>query len=169
MSDSNTKDKIPYEPPRLIDLSGGVAHAQETMGLDCRSGSVAAGQCYNGSVASQNQCKAGSSAGKEQCQAGDLRETVHVRFHGLRRQVPGGVCGNGDVLGRVGTGQVVAARLFRGHRKEDFLRQKDGCHGFGHQTVAFLRGVNEIALNQAPKIRSREDALLPVAMNPCQG
>lgn len=101
MSDINTKDKIPYEPPRLIDLSGGVAHAQETMGLDCRSGSVAAGQCYSGSVASQNQCKAGSSAGKEQCQAGGS---------------PGKQCMSGSTAygGKCQAGSVATARCWAG-------------------------------------------------------
>lgn len=101
MSEDKASGKVPYEPPRLIDLTGGVAHAQETAGLDCRSGSVAAGQCMNGQVANQNQCKSGSAAQKEQCQAGGS---------------PGKHCMSGSTAygGKCQAGSVATAKCWAG-------------------------------------------------------
>ncbi|MCE5283451.1 MAG: hypothetical protein LLG93_15275 [Deltaproteobacteria bacterium] len=86
--------KLPYEPPTIIDLSGGKAYAQTTASASCSkgnsykptpssqcstggspaqqcvSGSTAlGGNCQNGSVASA-QCLTGSSAQTNECKAG---------------------------------------------------------------------------------------------------
>ena len=80
MADDKKKErdgKLPYEPPRLMDLVGGVAHAQQS---DCRQGSnpntscnpggtAVVGQCRAGSIASAQHCKDGGAPGKR-CQAG---------------------------------------------------------------------------------------------------
>jgi len=80
MTDTSKKDKdsrVPYEPPKLFDLGGGVAYAQETvcnfggtpgvvacmpgnyaLGGRCRSGGQAAGQCKTGGTALY-RCKTG--------------------------------------------------------------------------------------------------------------
>ncbi|MDQ5985243.1 MAG: hypothetical protein CSYNP_00950 [Syntrophus sp. SKADARSKE-3] len=108
----DSKFKIPYEPPRIIDLAGGTAHAQTIStdgssadsaddGKNCRSGSVAIQQCMNGSVASQNQCKSGSTAGKEQCQAGGS---------------PGNHCQSGSTAygGKCQSGSVASQKCWSG-------------------------------------------------------
>jgi hypothetical protein len=56
--DDNQDTRIPYEPPRLFDLGGGVAYAK---GEDaCTTGSVAAGKCKQG-------CIPGKHKGSQPC------------------------------------------------------------------------------------------------------
>jgi len=52
------KIKIPYEPPMIIDLSSGVAHAVPTV-------------CNQGATPQQNQCTAGGSPGQA-CLSGSM-------------------------------------------------------------------------------------------------
>jgi hypothetical protein len=63
MSESDDKDNkagLPYEPPMLIDLGGGVAHAQAKCQV---GGSPSAGACNTGSTASSGKCSTGGVAG----------------------------------------------------------------------------------------------------------
>jgi hypothetical protein len=64
MTDSkkdNQSTRIKYEPPRLFDLGGGIAHAAPG---DCKlGGSPAGGKCQAGSVAITSDCKPGQTAG----------------------------------------------------------------------------------------------------------
>jgi len=53
------KEKIPYEPPRLFNLGGGVAYAAEK----CEAGGSPVSQCNDGSMATSQQCKEGGVAG----------------------------------------------------------------------------------------------------------
>ncbi|MDD5169160.1 MAG: hypothetical protein PHN75_10105 [Syntrophales bacterium] len=64
-----TNIKIPYEPPRIIDLAAGNAQAQD-LAFNCTSGSTPAGYCQSGSTAQIYKCQSGSSAGSARCQAG---------------------------------------------------------------------------------------------------
>jgi hypothetical protein len=64
--DKDKKTKIPYEPPRLFDLDGGVAYAAAPCSP---GGSPAGGACADGSAATAGHCKTGNVAGG-QCQAG---------------------------------------------------------------------------------------------------
>ena len=82
MTDPKDKDqrtKIPYEPPRLFDLGGGVAYAAvpcspggspttakcenggAATGSGCSSGTMAGGQCKSGSTAIGGKCKVGNT------------------------------------------------------------------------------------------------------------
>jgi len=71
MTDPKDKDqrpKIPYEPPRLFDLGGGVAYAQAACSpggspgvATCKSGSSAGSACWTGTAAGAS-CKQGNSA-----------------------------------------------------------------------------------------------------------
>jgi hypothetical protein len=64
--DKDKKTKIPYEPPRLFNLGGGVAYAQ----TPCNpGGSPGAGACKEGVAAGSNYCQAGSLA-VGQCKRG---------------------------------------------------------------------------------------------------
>ncbi len=56
--------RIPYEPPTIIPLGGGVAYAQGKGGLRCRNGGTPAPgqQCKNGGVATGKECDAGGIA-----------------------------------------------------------------------------------------------------------
>ena len=65
----NQGTRIPYEPPRLFDLGGGVAYAQAT----CKpGGSPAAGGCKSGSAATSGPCNSGGIAGHGPCKAGGV-------------------------------------------------------------------------------------------------
>ncbi|MBW1911797.1 MAG: hypothetical protein JRI43_01250 [Deltaproteobacteria bacterium] len=70
MTDSkkdNQSARTQYEPPRLFDLGGGVAHAAKG---DCKvGGSPAGGKCKAGTLALYADCKSGSRAGNK-CQTG---------------------------------------------------------------------------------------------------
>jgi hypothetical protein len=58
--DKDQKTKIPYEPPRLFDLGGGVAYAQ----APCKpGGSPGPGACRDGSTAGSDRCTTGVVAG----------------------------------------------------------------------------------------------------------
>lgn len=77
----NPDTRIPYEPPRLFDLGGGVAYAQETCepggspggaicepgssasGSFCESGIIAGGKCEQGGTAAGDKCESGGAAG----------------------------------------------------------------------------------------------------------
>ena len=68
-SKNNEKDsRIPYEPPRLFDLGGGVAYAAAP-GACSPGGSPTAGQCTPGSAATGGKCQSGGAAGSV-CQNG---------------------------------------------------------------------------------------------------
>lgn len=58
--DKDQGTKIPYEPPRLFDLGGGVAYAQAACSP---GGSPGAGACKSGSSAAGLQCWTGTAAG----------------------------------------------------------------------------------------------------------
>ena len=62
------KEKIPYEPPRLFNLGGGVAYAAGP----CKEGGSPAGQCKDGSMATSQECKSGGVAGKKDCKQGGI-------------------------------------------------------------------------------------------------
>jgi hypothetical protein len=67
--DSDKKDKqdrMPYEPPALFDLGGGVAHAA---GECLPGGSPSGGLCAEGSALDVAKCGSGGLAGS-QCQSG---------------------------------------------------------------------------------------------------
>ena len=70
MTNSQEKDKgfrKPYEPPKLLNLGGGVAYAQ---GVKCKpGGSPGGGVCQTGATATSSKCRSGGSAGL-QCKAG---------------------------------------------------------------------------------------------------
>lgn len=53
------KSRAPYEPPKLFDLGGGIAHAQSACGA---GGSPGAVTCKYGGTASGGVCKAGGTA-----------------------------------------------------------------------------------------------------------
>lgn len=76
-----TKFKLSYEPPKILDLGGGVAYA----GKHCRTGSVPGGQCQAGGAAASAKCQAGGSPQKK-CQAGSVAY--------------GGFCKSGSVAGK---------------------------------------------------------------------
>ena len=63
--------KIPYEPPRVLDLGGGVAYADESK--DCKSGGVALNNCSGGNspASPSKDCKAGGSPGVN-CSSGSM-------------------------------------------------------------------------------------------------
>jgi hypothetical protein len=69
MTESEKEDKesrIPYEPPKLFDIGGGIAYAQTV----CRvGGSPGAVQCNSGGTASGGACKTGGTASGV-CKAG---------------------------------------------------------------------------------------------------
>ena len=84
-----SKFKLPYEPPQILDLGGGVAHAQgpsqcqaggspqqqcnsgaTASGGQCQAGSVASSNCNTGSAPTSSKCNAGSTAAGGQCQSG---------------------------------------------------------------------------------------------------
>ena len=67
-SKDEDKKKMPYEPPRLFDLGGGVAYAAE----ECKVGGSPAGNCKDGSMATSDECKSGGIAGKKDCKAGSM-------------------------------------------------------------------------------------------------
>lgn len=60
------KTRIPYEPPRLFDLGGGVAHAAKR---HCKPGGSPVGHCQTGGAAAGGKCQAGTVAGRK-CQTG---------------------------------------------------------------------------------------------------
>jgi hypothetical protein len=64
--DKDQKTKIPYEPPRLFDLGGGVAYA----GAPCSPGGSPAGKCQAGTAVGTNDCTLGTAAGST-CKKGD--------------------------------------------------------------------------------------------------
>jgi hypothetical protein len=65
------KEKIPYEPPRLFNLGGGVAYAA----VECKTGGSPAGQCKDGTMATSGRCKPGGVAGgNEDCKTGGIPE-----------------------------------------------------------------------------------------------
>ncbi len=69
MKDSKGKNKeprAPYEPPRLLNLGGGVAYAQ---GACKAGGSPGTSTCTNGTTATGGKCGVGGAAGG-QCNAG---------------------------------------------------------------------------------------------------
>ena len=66
--DNDKKEKIPWEPPRLFDLGGGVAHAAS----NCSAGGSPTGKCKTGTLATGSQCKAGGIAGQAKCSAGNV-------------------------------------------------------------------------------------------------
>src|SRR3990172_4911405 len=85
-----TTIKLPYEPPLIIDLSGGQAFADSpkckngasaeqqhcqtggSPGQKCQSGATAfGGKCQSGSVAS-DKCQSGSSPQSNKCDAGSV-------------------------------------------------------------------------------------------------
>lgn len=79
MSDSKNRggrERPPYEPPELSDLSGGGGYigtmkpgGKSPAGQNCQSGRGAGGKCQNGAGASGGECKSGSQpAGK--CKGG---------------------------------------------------------------------------------------------------
>ena len=84
----------PYEPPKLFNLGGGVAHAQP---VRCRpGGSPAAGACRDGGSATGGPCTVGNTAG-DACRGGTT--------------AAGGVCRTGTTAagGRCRTGGTPAA------------------------------------------------------------
>lgn len=99
------KRKIPYEPPRIIDLVTGTAYAQQTMdtsaGTNCRIGSVASSYCSNGSVAGAGKCTNGSAAGSSHCTNGGS---------------PGAHCMHGSTAygGKCQAGSVASYQCFKG-------------------------------------------------------
>ena len=91
MKNSKNGDKesrTPYEPPRLLNLGGGVAYAQSVCevggspgisscrngttatGASCKTGGAAGGTCGSGAAAVGGSCKAGSTA-TYSCKAGN--------------------------------------------------------------------------------------------------
>ncbi len=87
--DEDQENRIPYEPPRLFDLGGGVAHAAKdpkcqpggspggaqcqpggAAGNKCQQGGVAGGKCQVGTTAAGGQCKEGATAAGGQCKEG---------------------------------------------------------------------------------------------------
>ena len=76
----NKESRTPYEPPRLLNLGGGVAYAQSSCkeggspgiatcntgssatGSQCGSGGLAGASCSVGTAASGGSCKLGSTA-----------------------------------------------------------------------------------------------------------
>lgn len=69
MKNSKKGDKelqTPYEPPRLLNLGGGVAYAQ---GACKAGGSPGTSTCTNGTTATGGKCGVGGAAGG-QCKAG---------------------------------------------------------------------------------------------------
>ena len=67
--DNNQKTRIPYEPPRLFDLGGGVAYAQVAT---CTPGGSPTGQCRNGNIAATSRCSTGNIAGGGNCRDGGI-------------------------------------------------------------------------------------------------
>lgn len=62
MTGSEKEDKgprIPYEPPKLFDIGGGIAYAQTVCTV---GGSPGAVQCRSGGTASGGACKTGGTA-----------------------------------------------------------------------------------------------------------
>ncbi len=54
------ESRKPYEPPRLLDLGGGVAYAQEA----CKKGgSPGVSTCRDGASATSSLCRTGGAAG----------------------------------------------------------------------------------------------------------
>ena len=78
IEDKNKKTKIPYEPPRLFDFGGGVAHAAEQC---LPGGSPTVGACQSGSGAVVSHCLSGGAAGGK-CEIGNAAS--------------GGACGQGS-------------------------------------------------------------------------
>lgn len=73
-----TKFKLPYEPPKILDLGGGVAYAAAAcragsvaQSVACRAGGSPQKTCQAGSVAYGGFCKAGSVAGAK-CMPGSV-------------------------------------------------------------------------------------------------
>ncbi len=59
--------RIPYEPPRLFSLGGGIAYAVDTV---CRQGGLPyLTQCTTGGTAQAGECKSGSTA-SARCRSG---------------------------------------------------------------------------------------------------
>lgn len=76
----NKKSQTPYEPPRLLNLGGSMAYAQEACipggspsvatckpgaaatSASCKVGTAAGGTCGTGGAAAGGSCKAGSTA-----------------------------------------------------------------------------------------------------------
>jgi len=66
--DGNQKTRIPYEPPTLFDLGGGVAYAKG----ECKNGGAPKGLvCKTGGSPGGSECKDGSSAGSD-CKSGQM-------------------------------------------------------------------------------------------------
>ena len=81
------KSRTPYEPPRLLNLGSGVAHAQgacqaggsptiatctpgsSATSAACKTGTLAGATCGTGGVAAGGSCKSGSTA-TYSCKAG---------------------------------------------------------------------------------------------------
>ena len=72
MTDSKEEKKdsrIPYEPPRLLSLGGGIAYAADTV---CRSGGLPyLTQCTTGGTAQAGKCKSGGTA-SARCRSGGV-------------------------------------------------------------------------------------------------
>jgi hypothetical protein len=62
----NPDTRIPYEPPRLFDLGGGVAYAADAC---VTGGSPIDAKCTAGTVASTDKCDTGGIAG-DKCDSG---------------------------------------------------------------------------------------------------
>jgi hypothetical protein len=60
------KSRAPYEPPKLFNLGGGIAHAQGACSV---GGSPGFTQCNSGGAASGGRCKTGTTA-SGQCSPG---------------------------------------------------------------------------------------------------
>ncbi len=69
-----TKSKLPYEPPLIVNLSGGEAFAQDfsASGKLCKAGSLAdAAQCQSGG-SPQFSCSPGATASGDKCTSGSV-------------------------------------------------------------------------------------------------
>jgi hypothetical protein len=66
--DDNQKTRIPYEPPQLFDLGGGVAYAA----VACNPGGSPTGRCTDGSAATIGKCQIGNIAGGGDCKGGGI-------------------------------------------------------------------------------------------------
>ena len=76
--DKEKRTKMPYEPPQLFSLGGGVAHAAENC---IPGGSPTVGACQSGSGAFASHCLSGGAAGGK-CELGNAAS--------------GGSCGDGN-------------------------------------------------------------------------
>ena len=88
-----SKFKLPYEPPQILDLGGGVAYAQQ--GKQCAAGVYPQQQCQTGATASGGQCNAGSVASTT-CNTGSSPSSNQCNQGGV---ASGGKCQDGSVAG----------------------------------------------------------------------